>query len=115
MSDSARPGRATARPRSPLVAKSVPPLALLSVLVAVWALIAARSGLPGFILPSPADVVRAGWDTPRLLLPALGATLFETGLGLPLSIVLAAAIAPPIHLSSFLRRAFYPLPGASPA
>src|SRR3990172_5545465 len=96
MSDSARPGRATARPRSTLAAKSVPPLALLSVLVAVWALIAGPRGLPAFILPSPADVVRAGWDTRDILLPGLGATLFETGLGLALSIVLGVALAPAI-------------------
>src|SRR3972149_6108658 len=95
MRDPARPRRATARPRRTLVARSVPPLALLSVLVAVWALIAARSGLPGSTPPPPADVVRAGWETRDILLPALGATLFETGLGLPPSIVLAAAIAPP--------------------
>src|SRR3972149_11240512 len=95
MRDPARPRRATAHRRSTFVARSVPPLALLSLVVAVWAMIAARSGLPGFILPSPADVVRAGWETRDILLPALGATLFETGLGLPPSIVLAAAIAPP--------------------
>jgi ABC-type nitrate/sulfonate/bicarbonate transport system permease component len=39
--------------------------------------------------------------------------LFETGLGLALSIVLAAAIAAAIDLSSFLRRALYPLLVAS--
>src|SRR3972149_4974883 len=104
MRDPARPRRATARPRGPFVGRSVPPLALLSVLVAVWALIAARSGLPGFILPSPADVVRAGWDTRGILLPALGATLFETGLGVALSIVLAGGDGAALALAAFLGR-----------
>jgi ABC-type nitrate/sulfonate/bicarbonate transport system permease component len=40
---------------------------------------------------------------------ALGATLLETGVGLLVSIVLAAAIAAAIDLSTVLRRALYPL------
>ena len=113
MSETSRPRPAGSRRRSTFAAKSVPPAALLSVVVAGWALVAARSGLPGFILPSPADVVRAGWGTREILLPALRATLVETGLGLLLSIGLAASIAAAIDLSSFLRRAFYPLLVAS--
>src|SRR3972149_2990912 len=59
MRDPARPRRTTARPWSTFVARSVPPLALLSVLVAGWALVTARSGLPAFIPPSPAAIAAA--------------------------------------------------------
>ena len=99
--------------RNRLAARVLPPLALLALAVAAWAVASARSGLPGFILPSPADVLRAGWDTRDILFPALRTTLFETGLGLILSVLLAATIAAAIDLSSFLRRAFYPLLVAS--
>lgn len=105
---SPRPSR-----RNTLSAKTLPPLVLLGVIVVVWALAASRSGLPGFILPSPAEVARAGWETRAALLPALRATLVETGIGLILSIGLAAAIAAAIDLSSLLRRALYPLLVAS--
>jgi ABC-type nitrate/sulfonate/bicarbonate transport system permease component len=105
--------RAPPRRSSAFVAKSVPPLALLAAVIIVWALAASRSGLPGFILPSPADVARAGWQTRAALLPALRATLVETGVGLILSIGLAAAIAAAIDLSSLLRRAVYPMLVAS--
>jgi ABC-type nitrate/sulfonate/bicarbonate transport system permease component len=113
MSNPTRPGPAAPRRRNSIAEQSVPPLALLAAAIAAWALIAARSGLPGFILPSPAEVARAGWETRDILLPALRATLFETGVGLLLSVILAAVIAAAIDLSSFLRRAFYPLLVAS--
>lgn len=112
MSDPTHPLR-PALPRRIRAGRILPPLALLTLAVAAWALTAARSGLPRFILPSPAEVVRAGWETRELLLPALRTTMVETGLGLAISILLAAAIAAAIDLSLFLRRAVYPLLVAS--
>jgi ABC-type nitrate/sulfonate/bicarbonate transport system permease component len=112
MSEPTHPPR-PALPRRIRAGRILPPLALLTLAVAAWALTAARSGLPGFILPSPAEVVRAGWETRELLLPALRTTMVETALGLAISILLAAAIAAAIDLSLFLRRAVYPLLVAS--
>jgi len=110
----AQPDSASARSkRRALPAKSLPPLALLALIVSAWAIAASRSGLPGFILPSPGDVARAGWETRAALLPALRTTLVETAIGLAISIALAAVIAAAIDLSSVLRRAFYPLLVAS--
>lgn len=91
----------------------LPPLGLIVLVIAVWAAVAEGAGLSPFILPSPADVVRAAWDTRHLLLPALRTTLVETAIGLALSIVLAAVIAAAVDFSSLLRRALYPLLVAS--
>jgi ABC-type nitrate/sulfonate/bicarbonate transport system permease component len=99
--------------RNAAPARVLPPLALLGLLILVWAAVASGSGLPSFILPSPANVARAGWETRSLLLPAVATTLFETGIGLAISIALAAAIAAAIDFSSLLRRAVYPLLVAS--
>lgn len=112
MSETERPNRRGSR-RNALLGEVLPPLALLSLTVAAWALVSARSGLSAFILPSPAEVARAGWETRDLLLPALRTTLLETGLGLIISIGLGAAIAAAIDLSPVLRRALYPLLVAS--
>ena len=91
----------------------LPPLVILALTVLAWAALSEASGLSTFILPSPLDVVRAGWETRGLLLPALGTTMVETAIGLVVSIALGAAIAAAIDLSSFLRRALYPLLVAS--
>ena len=95
------------------MARALPPLALLALIVMTWAAVAAGSGMPSFILPSPADVVRAGWETRGVLASALGTTMVETTIGLAISIALAAAIAAAIDFSSLLRRALYPLLVAS--
>jgi ABC-type nitrate/sulfonate/bicarbonate transport system permease component len=99
--------------RSTFPAKTLPPLVLLLLIVAAWGATATASGLPGFILPSPTDVVRAGWETRQVLLPALWTTMVETAIGLAMAIALAAVIAATIDLSSVLRRAIYPLLVAS--
>lgn len=99
--------------RSTVPAKTLPPLILLLLIVAAWGVTATASDLPGFILPSPADVIRAGWETRQVLLPALWTTLVETAIGLAMAIALAAVIAATIDLSSVLRRAIYPLLVAS--
>ncbi len=112
MSETERPNRRGQR-RNALLGEVLPPLAVLILVVAAWALVSARSGLSAFILPSPAEVARAGWETRGLLLPALRTTLLETGLGLIISIGLGAAIAAAIDLSPVIRRAVYPLLVAS--
>lgn len=90
-----------------------PPVALLVLVVAGWHLAARASGLPPFILPSPADVAAAGWEARAILQGAIRATLVETAVGLALAIVLAVALAVPIAASPLLRRALYPLLVAS--
>ncbi|HKY83931.1 MAG TPA: ABC transporter permease [Anaerolineales bacterium] len=104
----AAPGR-----RSSLAGQVLPPLAILALTVLGWAVLADRSGLSSFILPSPADVVRAGWETRSQLMPALRTTMAETAVGLLVSILLGASIAAAIDLSPFLHRALYPLLVAS--
>jgi ABC-type nitrate/sulfonate/bicarbonate transport system permease component len=87
----------------------VPPLALTGFLLFAWYAVAERTGLPAFILPAPLDVVRAGWETRGLLLPAIGVTLLETFLGLIVALLLGVAIAAAMDLSGIVRRALYPI------
>lgn len=89
--------------------EAVPPLALAAFLIFAWHATAVRTGLPAFILPSPLQVLRAGWETRHLLLSAIGVTLAETILGLAVALALGVAIAAAMDLSSVLRRALYPI------
>jgi len=71
------------------------------------------SGLSSFILPSPLEVLIAGWRTRTSLGSAVGNTLFETMLGLAIATLLGIVIAAAIDFSATLRRALYPLLVAS--
>ncbi|HSR46990.1 MAG TPA: ABC transporter permease [Anaerolineales bacterium] len=90
-----------------------PPIIVLGLAVVAWMATARATGLPAFILPSPGQVVLAGWETRQALLAALGATLSETAVGLLIAVTMAAALAAVMDFSSWLRRALYPLLVAS--
>lgn len=78
-----------------------------------WQVLATRSGLSAFILPSPLQVAQAGWETRFILGEAIGITLIETAIGLIIAIGLGITIAAAMDLSSFLHRALYPILVAS--
>ena len=90
-----------------------PALLLTGFILLCWHVIATRTGLSAFILPSPLQVIEAGWETRDILLSAIGTTMLETIIGLSIAIILGILIAAAIDLSSFLRRAMYPLLVAS--
>lgn len=102
------------RRKSPRWVREVfPPLFLILFVVFAWYMVAVQSGLSDFILPSPIRVIQAGWRTRHLLGSAIGTTMIETFIGLVVSIILGIAIAGMMDLSSFLRRALYPILVAS--
>ena len=87
----------------------VPPTALIAVLIIGWYFVAKISGLSSFILPTPLEVIQAGWETRELLLNAVGTTLLATGIGLALALVAGVGIAALVDFSSLAHRALYPL------
>jgi ABC-type nitrate/sulfonate/bicarbonate transport system permease component len=90
-----------------------PPLFLILFAIFAWYMVAVRSGLSDFILPSPIRVLQAGWETRNLLGSAITTTMIETLIGLVISIILGVTIAAMMDLSTFLRRALYPILVAS--
>jgi len=86
---------------------------VLAGAVAVWALVARATGLPAYVLPSPADVAAAFLEEREALATAMRATLLETAIGLGASVVLAVGLAAALAASPLLRRALYPLLVAS--
>jgi len=88
-----------------------PPALFIGLALLVWTLLA--GGFSSFILPSPVEVIEAGWATRALLLNAIGTTMLETTAGLAIALVFGVALAAAMDLSPFLRRALYPLLVAS--
>jgi ABC-type nitrate/sulfonate/bicarbonate transport system permease component len=93
--------------------QAAPPILLLGFVVVIWQVVAERSGLSAFILPSPRAVLLAGWETRHLLGAAIGTTMLETALGVVIALILGVGLAAAIDISSLLRRALYPILVAS--
>jgi len=87
----------------------VPPTALIAILIIGWYFVAKVSGLSSFILPTPLDVIWAGWETRALLLNAIGITLLATGIGLVLAILAGIGIAALMDFWPLAHRALYPI------
>jgi ABC-type nitrate/sulfonate/bicarbonate transport system permease component len=87
----------------------LPPVLLVVILGLGWYFVAKMSGLSSFVLPSPLDVIRAGWETRDLLLDAIGTTLLATVIGLVLALVAGIGLAALVDFWPFARRALYPL------
>lgn len=91
----------------------IPPFLLIIFVILVWQTVAIRSGLSAFILPSPIQVLQAGWETREVLGSAITTTMLETIIGLTIATILGVLIAAAIDLSSVVRRALYPILVAS--
>ena len=90
----------------------MPPVLLTIILLLSWYFVARVSGLGSFILPSPLDVARAGWET-RGLFDAVGTTLLATAIGLVFALLAGIAFAALLDFWPLARRALYPLLVAS--
>ncbi len=91
----------------------LPPLLLLAGLVGLWQLATWALAVPRWVLPSPAEIVRALGATWQLLLWHSAQTALETGLGLALALATGVGLAVAIDFSPTLRRTLYPLLVAS--
>lgn len=97
--------------RARFATHGLPPVILITLVLMAWSLLA--GSLSSFILPSPLEVARAGWETRSLLLSAVGITLLETAIGLTVAILLGIGLAAAMDLFVLVRRAVYPILVAS--
>jgi ABC-type nitrate/sulfonate/bicarbonate transport system permease component len=97
----------------------LPPALLLAALLGAWQLAASSGaladvlGLEPFLVPSPAEVGEALWESRSLLAENAWVTLREILLGLGCAFVAGVGFAVLMHLSRVLRNAAYPLIVAS--
>jgi putative hydroxymethylpyrimidine transport system permease protein len=91
------------------------PAALIAALIGLWQ-IAASAGwiadalnLESFLVPSPAEVGSALWDSRSLLLENAWVTLREILVGLAAGVLIGIALSVLMRFSGLLRDAVYPL------
>ena len=90
-----------------------PPIGLiLAFLLACQGTVVWRK-VPEWILPTPTEILKATWQTLPLLTPHVLQTVQEMALGLALALAAGVALAAMLDLSTWLRRALYPLLVAS--
>ena len=103
-------------PRLPAPSRRYEALSI-AVGLALWWAVARLSGLPPFILPTPGQVLRRGWDALQsgLLLRHTWVTLQEVLVGLSLGVLLGAPLGYALAKSRRLERIFAPYIVASQA
>lgn len=95
------------------------PTLLLAALIGAWQLAASTGamadvlGLEDFLVPSPAEIAAALWESRSLLADNAWVTLQEIVLGLGCALLAGVGLAVLMHLSSLARDAAYPLIVAS--
>ena len=103
------------------MSKILLPLAVVAALIGLWQVAASSGaladvlGLEAFLVPSPAEIASALWESRSLLAENAWVTLQEILLGFLIGLVVGVGFAVVLRLSETLRRAFYPLIVASQA
>jgi ABC-type nitrate/sulfonate/bicarbonate transport system permease component len=87
----------------------LPPLVLFGACLVVWQCATWLWRIEAYLLPSPTRILSAGLQARGLLSDHIQQTLRETLLGFTAALVSGLLLALVLDLSSFLRRALYPL------
>ena len=86
-----------------------PPVVLMVLFLAAWQCATWLWRIEAYLLPSPTRIISAGIQARGLLSDHVQQTLRETVIGFGLALLSGLALAVAVDLSSFLRRALYPL------
>ena len=84
-------------------------MAAVAALLLIWQGVSAAGVVPGYMLPSPVDVVQAFWTERALLWENAVVTLQEAFIGLALGVALGFVFAVLMDAFDVLYRAFYPV------
>ncbi len=86
------------------------PLGIMFSLLLVWEALVHLIGIKAYVLPAPTAIVgELVASGPKVILPQLKATLFETLAGYALAVAVAAVLSVLILYSSAFRRGVLPL------
>lgn len=85
------------------------PAGLILALLLIWEVGVIWGRVPAWVLPAPTEILAATWQTHTLLAPHLFQTIQEVLLGLALALVTGICLAAALDLSTWVRRALYPL------
>ncbi|MBQ3135137.1 MAG: ABC transporter permease [Oscillospiraceae bacterium] len=93
----------------PSITNKLPALIAGAGFVLLWQLVCSLGLVPAYMLPSPADVLRAFWFERVLLWENALITLKEAFIGLGLGVLLGLVFATVMDSVPVLRRAIYPI------
>ena len=91
------------------ITSKLPAVVALLLIVLLWFLLSETGVVPGYMLPSPVDVVRALIGDFPIIIGHAGVTLQEAFYGLGIGILLAFITASLMDHFLILNRAFYPI------
>ncbi len=95
--------------RHPAFGAALLPGILLVALIATWQIVVEWRETPRWLLPSPADIVKAFIESADLIWRHADITLIEVGSGFGIALVLGIATAVASHMFSIIWRTIYPL------
>jgi NitT/TauT family transport system permease protein len=87
---------------------AAPPVILLAVVLALWQTAVVAFDVPSFLVPTPLDVLRAGWSDFAMYSRATWTTATSALAGLGMSVVAGTLIAFLFSQSRMIRRSCYP-------
>lgn len=91
------------------ITSKLPAAAALALIVLFWFVLSETGVVPGYMLPSPVDVVKALIGDFPIIMEHAGVTLQEAFYGLAIGIILAFITATLMDHFLMLNRAFYPI------
>ncbi|MGI6368378.1 MAG: ABC transporter permease [Anaerolineae bacterium] len=86
-----------------------PPLALGMALLLLWQAATLYLNIQDWLLPSPLQILQAGWQARGVMGPHVWQTIQETVIGFALALLAGLTLGMSIDYSHWLRRALYPL------
>ena len=92
-----------------ITSSKLPAAVALAAIVLFWFVLSETGIVPGYMLPSPVDVIRALTDDFPIIITHAGVTLQEAFYGLGIGILLAFVTATLMDHFLILNRAFYPI------
>lgn len=97
------------RNRQNIMKNKIPAMAALLILVAIWQFLCSSGIVPGYMLPSPAEVIKAFWTDRTLLAENAVITLQEAFAGMFFGVLTGFVFAVIMDNSEILYKAFYPI------
>ena len=91
------------------ITNKIAPITAIVILLLLWSILSYSGIVPGFMLPSPTDVIRAFTEDFDLLIHHTRVTMLEALLGLTIGVILGFVMAVIMDQFEFVNKALYPI------
>lgn len=91
------------------IENKIAPIILSIILLSLWEVIVSVGKIEKYILPAPSDVIKVLVSDFKVMLPHIGATLYEGFVGFIIAIGLSIILAIIMDISPIIKKSLYPL------